>query len=109
MIPIALQLYSVRDDAAEDLAGTIRQVADMGYDGIEFAGFHGHAASDVRKMVEDAGLNPISSHARLEWLIDDAVLPQTIEDHLTIGCHALIIPGMLEEYRNTVEVCLATA
>jgi len=37
-IPIGLQLYSVREDCARDLAGALRSVADMGYEGVEFAG-----------------------------------------------------------------------
>ena len=45
--PIALQLYSVRFDMAEDFYGTLKKVADMGYDGVEFAGFYGDKAEDV--------------------------------------------------------------
>ena len=39
-IPIALELYSVRADAAEDTAGTLEAVANMGYEGVEFAGYY---------------------------------------------------------------------
>ncbi|MDF2441058.1 MAG: hypothetical protein JWN98_2042, partial [Abditibacteriota bacterium] len=37
-IPIALQLYSVREDCKRDLPGTLKAVAEMGYEGVEFAG-----------------------------------------------------------------------
>ena len=37
-IPIALELYSVRDDFGRDAKGTLKAVADMGYEGVEFAG-----------------------------------------------------------------------
>ena len=46
--PIAYQVYSARDEAQQDLAAVLRQLADMGYDGVEFAGFYGHSA-DVYK------------------------------------------------------------
>ena len=37
-IPLGLQLYSVREDCARNLPETLRSVADMGYEGVEFAG-----------------------------------------------------------------------
>lgn len=109
MIPIALQLYSVRKDAAADLAGTIRKVADMGYAGVEFAGFHDNRPSDVRKMLDDAGLKAVASHARWDWLMDPQALPGTIEDHLAVGCDSLIIPYMEKQHRDTADTCRATA
>ena len=46
-IPIAVQLYSVRDDSAQDFFGTIAKVAAMGYEGVEFAGYHGKSAAEA--------------------------------------------------------------
>ena len=43
-IPIALQLYSVRKDCEADLPGVLKQVAEMGYEGVEFAGYYGRTA-----------------------------------------------------------------
>jgi sugar phosphate isomerase/epimerase len=54
-LPIALQLYSVRDDCARDLPGTLKAVANMGYDGVEFAGYYGRSADELRKMLEWSG------------------------------------------------------
>ena len=45
--PVALQLYSVRDDMASDFEGTLKKVKAMGYDGVEFAGLFGHSAAEV--------------------------------------------------------------
>ena len=62
-LPIALQLYSVRDDLREDFLGTLKAVKALGYDGVEFAGgFKDYSAEDVKKMCEDVGLIPISAH-----------------------------------------------
>ena len=49
-LPIALQLYSVREDAEKDLFGVLKQVASFGYDGVEFAGYYGHSAADIKKI-----------------------------------------------------------
>lgn len=108
MIPIALQLYSVHEDAAADLAGVLRKVADMGYTGVEFAGFHNHPASDVKKMLGDAGLPAVSSHARWDWVMDPTALPKAIDDHLAIGCDSLVIPYMDKPHRDTPDTCRAT-
>lgn len=62
MKPISLQLYSVREAMAQDFAGVLKQVADIGYTGVEFAGLHGQAPADVRKMVDDLGLQVSSAH-----------------------------------------------
>ena len=45
--PVALQLYSVRDAMAEDFAGTIKKVKEMGYDGVEFAGLFEKNPADI--------------------------------------------------------------
>ena len=39
-IPIALQLYSIREDCARDLSYCLQAVAQMGYEGVEFAGYY---------------------------------------------------------------------
>ena len=47
----ALQLYSVRGEAARDFERTIAHVGELGLDGVEVAGLHGHAARDVRRWL----------------------------------------------------------
>jgi len=65
MKPISLQLYSLRQAAAENLPDVLRQVAEIGYKGVEFAGLHDHAPKDVRKMLDDLGLVASSAHMPL--------------------------------------------
>ena len=60
--PISLQLYSLRETAKDDLPGVLKQVAGMGYVGIEFAGLYGHSPADVRAMMDDCGLVTSSVH-----------------------------------------------
>jgi len=107
-IPIALQLYSVREDCARDFFGTIAQVAAMGYAGVEFAGYHGASAADIRKVLDDHGLKVAGTHAGFNTLQDD-VLEATIEFHKILGCTNLVVPWLPEETRATPDACKATA
>ena len=96
--PIALQLYSVRFDMAEDFYGTLKKVADMGYDGVEFAGFYGEKAEDVKKACDELGLVPISSHVVMTPLLIDELDAQ-IEYHKILGCKYIVMPYADENYR----------
>ena len=67
--PIALQVYSVRDDMQADFYGTLKKVKAMGYDGVEFAGLYGHAPAEVQSWCEELGLVPLSAHVPLPPLM----------------------------------------
>ena len=63
-IPVGVQLYSVRNDAAADLPAVLAKVKEMGYDGVEFAGYYDHSAADLRKMLDETGLEADGRHLR---------------------------------------------
>lgn len=107
-IPLGLQLYSVREDAAKDLAGVLKRVGQMGYDGVEFAGYYGHSAADVRKMLDDNGLQCCGGHLGLDTLLGDA-LPATVEFQQTLGNQYLIVPGLAANRTATKAAWLETA
>ena len=95
--PVAIQVYSVRDDAAKNLYGTLKELKNMGYDGVEFAGLYGHTPEEVRDMCADIGLVPISAHVPYLDMVKDpeGVLGQ----YATIGCKFVAVPYLTEEYR----------
>lgn len=95
--PLALQLYSVRDEMAADFEGTLRCVAEMGYDGVEFAGLFGRSADEVKAACAAAGLTPISAHVPLFEMLDapDEVMAR----YAAIGCRYVAIPHVGEEFR----------
>jgi sugar phosphate isomerase/epimerase len=101
-IPIALQLYSVREDCAKDFEGTIKAVAKMGYEGVEFAGYHNKEAADIRKLLDDCGLKCCGTHTGLGSLEGDN-LKKTIEFNKTIGNKFLVVPGGLPGKRTWAE------
>lgn len=97
MLPIAIQLYSVRDDAAADLRGTLQKIKDMGYEGVEFAGLYGHTAAEVKSLCAEVGLVPLSAHVPYYDMIADpeGLLAQYAE----IGCRYVAIPYLTPECR----------
>lgn len=107
-IPIALQLYSVRDEAARDLLDTMRRVRAMGFDAVEFAGYHGHSAADIKAVLTETGLEVAGTHIGLDQFTPDK-FDATIAFHKTIGCDNLIVPWLPPEKRNSRAACEATA
>ncbi len=63
-IPISVQLYSVREEAAKDFPGTLKKIARMGYAGVEPAGLHGMPAKRLRTILDDLGLVASSAHRK---------------------------------------------
>ena len=92
-IPLGLQLYSVRAECQKDLPGTIAAVADIGYQGVEFAGYYDYSAKDLRELLDDNGLKCCGTHAQLDTLLGDN-LPGTIEFNKIIGNKYLIVPWL---------------
>jgi sugar phosphate isomerase/epimerase len=107
-IPIALQLYSVREDCAKDLPGTLAAVAKMGYKGVEWAGYYGRSAKELRKMCDDLGLKVVGTHIGLDTLLGDE-LEKTVEFNHILGNKHLIVPGLPAERTKTRQAWLETA
>jgi len=107
-IPIGLQLYSVREDCKRDLAAVLGQVAEMTYDGVEFAGYYDHSAEELRKMLDDNGLVCCGTHIRIETLLGDA-FDETVAFNKTLGNRFLIVPSLPEEYRSSLDAWKNTA
>ena len=68
-LPVALQLYSVRDELEADFEGIVRKVKELGYDGVEFAGLYGKSAAEVKALLDEVGLIPVSAHVPLDDLV----------------------------------------
>ena len=92
-IPIALQLYSVRQDCEKDLPAVLQAVAKIGYKGVEFAGYYGRDAAQLRKLLDDNGLKCCGTHIGLDTLQGDK-LSKTVEFNKTLGNPFLIVSWM---------------
>lgn len=86
-----IQMYSLRDITDKDLDAALGAVAAMGYKTVEFAGFFGHSAEDVKAMLDKHGLVCSGTHSGLGDLLNN--FDETVKYHKTIGNHNYIIPG----------------
>lgn len=92
MANYGIQLYSLRDMTKDDFEGALRIVSELGYTSVEPAGFFGHSAEDVAKMLARYNLTVSSTHTGWKELTPDN-LAETIRYHKTIGNPNIIIPG----------------
>ena len=92
-VPVGLQLYSLREQCKNDLPGMLTAVSKIGYKGVEFAGYHGRTAKELRTMLDDNGLVACGTHTPYESILGDK-LKETIEFNRTIGNRFLIVPWM---------------
>ena len=94
-IPIGLELYSVRNLIPKDFPGTIEAIGKMGYQGVEFAGYHGwdRKPTELRKLLDDNGLKCCGTHTALTTLEGDN-LKKTAELHTILGNKFLICPSL---------------
>lgn len=92
-IPLCLQLYTV-GGISDDPAKRFAAVAAMGYKGVEYAGFGGKSAEELRKFQDDAGLFCTGSHSGRDQIEDPEKLKRAIEFHQKLGAKFIICPGM---------------
>ena len=96
---ISLQLYTVRDLTAKDFAGTIKQVAQIGYRYVELAGYGNlKSADEVKKVLADNGMKVSGAHAAIETLEGD--LNKVLDDSQIVGNKNVICPWMPENRRK---------
>jgi len=94
MLPIGVQLYSVRNDFAKDVPGVLAGIKKIGYEGVEFAGYanYGSNAGGLRKLLDDNGLKACGSHIQggLPTLQGDG-FQREVDFNKTLGNDRLII------------------
>lgn len=97
-LPIAIQLYGVRDFMETDAKETLRQIAAMGYDGIEpCGGSYGMDPKDFRTLCDELGLKIISAHVSYNMLTTD--LENQLSLYETLGTKYIAYPYMVEGHR----------
>jgi sugar phosphate isomerase/epimerase len=102
-LPIGCQTWPVREMIAKDFPGTIKQLADAGFQTIElcspvgyadsgFAGLAKYTGADLRKILADAGVTCISSHFGIDELRKDQ--PSRIAWAKDVGLTQMIVPSL---------------
>ena len=99
-IPIGLQLYSVRHDCEKDLEGVLDAVKAMGYDGVEFAGYYGRTAEELKALLDARNLVCCGTHVGLDTLQGDE-LAKTVAFNKILDNRYLIVPWIDEKRRSS--------
>ncbi len=105
---IGLQLYTIRDAMAKDVPGSLKKVSDIGYKYLELAGyangkFYDYEPAEFKKMVNDLGMEILSSHTQVEAegiTLDNA--KKMADDHALLGVKYCMQPWVVEEARKTI-------
>jgi len=102
-----VQLYTLRQQMAESVDTTLSKVADAGYRTVEFAGFYGHSAAEVKRLLERNGLRAPASHFPLEQM--EADFPSVIAETKALGSQYVVLAWLdqsrrsAEDYRKLVQ------
>jgi sugar phosphate isomerase/epimerase len=91
---ISLQLWSIKDDISKDFEGSLRQVAAMGFRGVEFAGNFGPYANNpqaLKNLLDELGLKAAGAHISFDK-VNEKNFYATVAFYQTLGCKNLIIP-----------------
>jgi len=107
-LPLAVQLYSVKDLVAKDLLGTLKQVKEAGYDGVEFYGGLRYVAQDLKRALDETGLQIVGWHTPWECLSPENIYA-TITYNKVLGNQYVVVPWMPDEVLKTRESCLQFA
>jgi sugar phosphate isomerase/epimerase len=93
-LPVGLELFSVRDQLAKDLNGTLTAVAKMGYQVVEFFSpyfdWTVEKAKETRKLMDDLGIRCNSTHNGPNAFTADG-LSKAIELNKTLGVKYVVL------------------
>ncbi len=104
---IGLQLYTLRERMKDNFVDTLKEISNIGYRGVEFAGYGNLQARELREIVQDLGLMPVSSHVALADLEEH--LASEIEYAKELGLSYLVCPYLPEPRRQSVRDYLELA
>ena len=93
-----LQLWSLRHSTSADAAGALRQVRQLGYDGVELAGDYGWDADRWRALLDETGLQVLAAHVGLDSLEKDLAAKLTF--HRQLGAKGIVVPSLNRELQT---------
>lgn len=112
LIRLGLQLYTVRDAMHTEPAGTLKKLADAGYQHLEHAGysnrkFYGYTVKEIKKILDDNSLTMTSGHVTLLQKHWDAAKGDftdewkyAVEDAAAVGQKYIISPGLDDDLKK---------
>lgn len=98
-LQVALELYTVRDETRLDFAGTLQRVAQIGYAGVEFAGYGHLTSQEMSDLLAETKLKAASTHLGLAAL-ESPQLSASMRYCKDIGCSFIVLPSLPKEWRT---------
>ncbi|CAI6044269.1 sugar phosphate isomerase/epimerase family protein [Cohnella sp. JJ-181] len=96
-LPVGLQLYTLRDELERDFETVMGKVAEIGYAGVEFAGYYGYGPERLRDLMDRLSLTTVSSHVNVNRLRHH--LEEEIAMNLALGSRYVVCPGIAASER----------
>ncbi|MDR2758390.1 MAG: sugar phosphate isomerase/epimerase [Spirochaetaceae bacterium] len=87
---ISLQLWSIKEEVEEDFARALELTAKAGYQGVEFAGYHGKSPAQLGELLAKYNLKAVSTHVGMERL--HTALDEEIEYAKALGYRLIVCP-----------------
>jgi sugar phosphate isomerase/epimerase len=101
--PVALQLWSVREDVKRDFAAAAAAVAGIGYEGVELAGYGNLDAKGAKAALDAAGLRVAAMHVGFPALRSDP--NQVVGDALLLGAKSVVCAWLPPELYVSAAAC----
>ena len=98
---IGIQLYTVRDLMAENLPLTIQRIADIGYKEVEFAGYFGKTAKEIKTILSDNGLKSPSTHIEMDAIYNNP--NKAIDTALEVGHEYIVMAWLSDSERQNID------
>lgn len=94
---IGVQLYTLRAHTAEDMEGTLRRVAEIGYAAVEFAGYGDSTPARIRQVLDELGMRAIAAHVPFDdW---ERRRADVFADLHALGCTYGVVPSVPADRR----------
>jgi sugar phosphate isomerase/epimerase len=93
-IPMGIEMYSVRDALKKDPQGTVRAIAEMGYQGLEFYApyfeWSPAQAKEMKKLLDDLGIRCFSTHNDATYFTNEKI-QNAIDLNLAVGSKYMVM------------------
>jgi sugar phosphate isomerase/epimerase len=103
IIPIGLQVFSVREDSERDFKGTMEKIKNMGYNGVELFIPHSVDINYVREVLDEMNLPALTVHVPFDILV--AETEKIVDTYRGVGCRYITIYALKEKYRPGAYFC----
>ncbi len=98
---IGLQLYTIRTVLEDDFRATMEQVAKLGYDEVEFAGYYDRSPDEIGALLNEFGLEAPATHVPLGQIREAP--DELIHTAQAIGHDYIVCPYLSEEERGSLD------